>query len=135
MQTIGRLLPCMLAAGAAIAAPASPDWLELSPVKPGAEAAEAWTRIMREQARHWPVGTRRATGAVPDSFTSATSHRIHSDGEYAGMWWFFGNEGEKAPASAVRLVMPVAPPYRVRAELYCDETADDHNDQPPATQP
>ncbi len=123
MTMSGLLLPWMLAAGMAAAEPSVPVWLELAPQRSGYEAAAAWTQIMREQSRHWPAGSARAKpqNAVPEQFTSATAYRIHPDGEHAGTWWFFGDEGEKAPASAVRLVLPVAPPYVVRAELYCDD--------------
>jgi TonB family protein len=120
----GLLLPWMLVAGMAAAEPALPAWLELAPQRSSDEAASAWTRIMRGQSPHGPAGSARAKpeNAAPQQFTSATAYRIHPDGDLAGTWWFFGEEGRKAPASAVRLVLPVAPPYVVRAELYCDET-------------
>lgn len=117
------LLPWMLASGIAAADPSLPSWLALAPPRSGDEAASAWAQLLREQGRRGPAGFRRAKNedAAPPPFTSASAVRIHPDGELAGTWQFFGDEGAKAPASAVRLVLPTAPPYVVRAELFCDD--------------
>lgn len=130
------LLVCALAtpAAAVLDAPLPPpselplpDWLVPGPTQPSAGLAAAWegvTRVAMPYLDATPSAAEMATRSWQGPAALPAFIELHvTEGEYAGMWRFHAREGQAQPQAAWRLRLSEAPPYRVNAQLLCDDAA------------
>ena len=101
---------------------ALPDWLELAPTMPPSGIPAAWKAISKDAI---PYPREPAAGAAPAPGTPSPGFiELRSiDGEFAGHWRFHARRANQPPHAAWRLLVPDTAPYRVQAQLMCDEAA------------
>ena len=111
------------AATAQEAAPAEPkplpEWLVVGEPLPPSGIPDAWKAVSRGVIPYPRESTSTPQGSTPLPFIELQE----AEGEYAGHWRFLASRGRQAPHGAWRLAVSETAPYRVDAQLYCDEAS------------
>ena len=115
------LLGAMATATAQEAAPVVPsplpEWLVVAEPLPPTGIPEAWKAVSRDVIPYPRESTSTPQGTTPRPYIELQA----AEGDYAGHWRFLASRGRHAPHGAWRLVVSETAPYRVHAQLYCDE--------------
>jgi TonB family protein len=137
---LGALAPAALAtlpppatagaSSAAIAEAPLPAWLVVAPPRPPAEIRAAWKAVEGDAMPYPREPSRRDNAAAKASGQAVTPMPNFIDltslgAGHAGRWRFHAQRRGAGPHAAWHLTVSDAPPYRVNAQLYCNEASGD----------
>lgn len=105
----------------------TPGWLEVESAAATDSVADVWAAVRRQQAAAWLGDDIEAIQRWLDApeqrrFSLRFARVTVTEGPFAGMWQFFGEEGASAPRAAWQLALAAEPPYRLKARLHCEPT-------------